>query len=146
MGLAVFYGISERFRIDNAGNTYNTTGTYGTLSSDLRLKENIVDAKSKLGDILNLRVVNYNYKYSEIKNKQIGFIAQEFEQVFPSLVTTEDTRKYDEYGNVTEGYEDSKGLKVGIEFAIITKAIQELKEIIDNQQIEIGNLKAQLNG
>jgi hypothetical protein len=106
------------------------TGTYGSIISDIRYKENIFEATPKLNDIMKLKVVNYNF-IDDTSAKQIGFIAQEMEQIFPSLVFKNDTRKYDEDGNVISGYEDSRGLKVGMEFAILVKAIQELKAEID---------------
>ena len=126
---------TEVLRINNDGSIENPTGTIGVIS-DIRLKENIIPATPKLDDILKLNVVNYNLKNT--KNiKSIGFIAQELEQIFPSLVTSRDSRRYDENGNVISGYEDSRGLKVGMEFAILTKAIQE-------QQAQIEELKKQL--
>ena len=106
-----------------------------------RLKENILDASPKLQDILSLNVKNYNYIGED--SKQIGFIAQEFEQVFPSLVTERDTRKYDEDGNLISGFEDTKGLKVGMEFAILVKAIQEQQEIINDLKARIETLENQ---
>jgi hypothetical protein len=120
-----------RFQVDANGNTYNRTGVYGTVSSDLRLKENIVDASSKLEDILKLRVVNFNLTNDLDKKKNIGFIAQELKQVFPSFVYESDTREYDEEGNLISGFEDAMGIKVGMEFAILVKAIQELKAEIE---------------
>ena len=114
-----------KFRVADSGNVTNTNGSYGTISSDIRLKENIINATSKLEDIMKLRVVNFNFIDNE--QKQIGFIAQEMEEVFPSLVFKNDTREYDEEGNVISGFEDTRGLKVGMEFALLVKAIQELK-------------------
>jgi hypothetical protein len=125
-------GVSNgRFQLDGNGNVYNRTGVYGTISSDLRLKENIVEASSKLKDILKLRVVNFNLISDANKIKNIGFIAQEMQQVFPSFVYEKDTREFNEEGNVISGYEDSLGIKVGMEFAILVKCIQELKAEID---------------
>ena len=72
--------------------------------------------------------------------KKIGFKAQEFEKVFPSLVFNTDTREYDKNNNVISGYEDQKGLYVGMEFAILTKAIQEQQAIIESQKTLIDNL------
>lgn len=92
---------------------------------------------------MSLNVKNYNYIGED--SKQIGFIAQEFEQVFPSLVTERDTREYDEEGNVISGYEDTKGLKVGMEFAIIVKAIQEQQDLINELKTRIETLKSQIN-
>jgi hypothetical protein len=53
------------------------------------------------------------------------------QEIFPSFVYEKDTREYDEDGIVISGYEDSLGIKVGMEFAILVKAIQELKAEID---------------
>jgi hypothetical protein len=136
---ADYPGVSNgRFQLDGNGNVYNRTGVYGTISSDLRLKENIVDASSKLEDILKLRVVNFNLISDIEKKKNIGFIAQELQEVFPSFVYEKDTREYDEEENLISGFEDSLGVKVGMEFAILVKAMQE-------QQAQIEELKALIN-
>ena len=120
-----------RFQLDGNGNVYNRTGVYGTISSDIRLKENIVEASPKLNDILKLRVVNFNLINDLHKKKNIGFIAQEMKKVFPSFVYEKDTREYDEEGNLISGFDDAMGINVGMEFAILVKAIQELKAEID---------------
>ena len=126
---------SGRFIVFDSGNVQNTNGSYGTIASDRRLKENIVPATPKLDDLLRLNVVNFNLIGNEEKN--IGFIAQEMQEVFPSFVHQTDTRKYDEDGNLISGLEDALGLKVGMEFAILVKAIQE-------QQSQIESLKSRI--
>lgn len=133
-------GNNEKMRLDTSGNAYNKTGVWGTISSDIRYKENIIDATPKLADVCSLRVVNFNYSADESKTKCLGFIAQEMEQIFPALVNTTDNRKYDEDGNVISGYEDSKGLKTGLDFAILVKAIQEQQAIIESQAQTIESL------
>jgi hypothetical protein len=127
-----------KLRVADSGNITNTNGSYGTISSDIRLKENIKPATSKLDDLLKLNVVNFNLIGNE--EKHIGFIAQEMQEVFPSFVYQNDTRKYDEDGNLISGLEDALGVKVGMEFAILVKAIQEqqaqieeLKQLIKNK-------------
>lgn len=119
-------GAGLKAMIYTNGSYGSATGTYGSIVSDLRLKENISEATSKLNDILKLRVVNFNITADLDKKKQIGFIAQEFKEVFPSLVFETDTREYDKNGNLIKGLENAMGLSVGMEFAILTKAIQEL--------------------
>lgn len=111
---------TQRYQFNNLGAAYNSTGTWGTIS-DVRLKENIVDATPKLDAINQLRVVNFNLK-DEPEVKQIGFIAQEIEQVFPSLVEN--------------GEEDGKGgyykaVKTTVLIPMLVKAIQELKAEFD---------------
>jgi hypothetical protein len=120
---------SDRLFILGNGNVLNTNGSYGTIASDKRLKENIVSATSKLDDLMKLNVVNFNLIGNQ--EKHIGFIAQEMKEVFPSFVYETDTRKYDEQGNIISGLQDALGVKTGMEFAILVKAIQELKAEID---------------
>jgi len=76
---------AESIRIDNDGSITNN-GVYGTWS-DLRLKENIVPATSKLDDLLKVNIVNYNLIKDNSKLKQIGVVAQELEEIFPGLVS-----------------------------------------------------------
>ena len=119
---------------EDDGDIKNINGSYGTISSDERVKENIVDATPKLDDILSLSVKNFNFIGDN--KKQIGLIAQDVESVFPSWVQTSDTRIYkthdengvplEEQGELVSGHEDGKSLKVGMEFAVLVKTIQEL--------------------
>ena len=95
------------------GNIQNINGVYGTIS-DLRLKENISDARNYLADLLKLRVVKYSLKEeaSAVANK-LGFIAQEVEQVFPAMVDTDPN-------------DGNKGIKTSVLIPMLVKAIQEL--------------------
>lgn len=79
-----FYTNNFPSHIDTGGNMY----AYNYFSlSDKITKENIVDARTTyLEDLLKLRVVNYNFIKDEKKTKQLGFIAQEVREVFPSIV------------------------------------------------------------
>jgi hypothetical protein len=134
---------------EDDGDIKNINGSYGTITSDERVKENIVDATSKLDDILSLKVKNFNFIGDD--KKQIGLIAQEVEEVFPSWVNTRDTRIYkthdeeglplEEQGELVSGHEDGKSLKVGMEFAVLTKAIQEQQEIIESLKQRIEQLE-----
>ena len=54
--------------------------------SDRRLKENIVDLPSQLNNICALRPVEFDYIESEGGGHQIGFIAQEMQEVYPDAV------------------------------------------------------------
>jgi hypothetical protein len=118
------YG-TVQFRVRGDGNVYNTNGVYSTVS-DIKLKENIADATSKLEKLNQVRVVNYNLKDSELK--QIGFIAQELEQVFPSLV--EDNIDKDVSGNDLGTV--TKSVKLTVFIPILVKAIQEQQAIIND--------------
>lgn len=69
---------------------------YGwTTWSDRRAKENISSITGALDTVLAMRGVYFNYIQDEAKNKRVGFIAQELEQVLPEAVRYAD--EIDEY-------------------------------------------------
>ena len=111
-----------KFIVYSNGNVVNRNGSYGTIS-DVKYKENIVNASEKLDDILKLQVRNFNLIGDD--KKQIGFIAQEFEEVFPSMVDTSIDK------NTNEEY---KSIKTSVLIPMLVKAIQE-------QQVQIDKLK-----
>ena len=107
-------------------------GTYGTVS-DENLKKNIETSRGYLSDLMQLRVVKYNWKTQEdTEPKELGFIAQEVEQVFPSLVQT-DTR---------EGEMDNKLIKQPVLIPMLVKAIQEQQALITSLTERITALEA----
>ena len=59
-------------------------------------------------------------------------------------MTINDTREYDDNGNVISGLEDARGLKIGMEFAILVKAIQEQQLIIESLKTELETLKTKI--
>jgi len=111
---------NSRFIVWSNGSVINRTGVYGTFS-DVRFKENIVDATPKLGDLAKLKVRNFNLKGDS--TKLIGFIAQEFEEVFPNMVDVSTERG-------TDG-ETYKSIKTSILVPMLVKAVQELKAELD---------------
>lgn len=111
------------FSINNDGNgsgQINANGAsqaaFGSFS-DARLKENIVDLKPQLANIMALRPVEFDYKTG---GHQTGFIAQEMQQVFPDAVG--DDGSEDKYLTVT-GWNKTE--------AILVKAIQEQQALIE---------------
>ena len=83
-----------------------------TTWSDIRLKENITNLPSQLLNIMALRPVEFDYK--DGSGHQIGFIAQEVQEIYPDIV-----------GENAEGYLTISGLSK-MESRLI-KAIQELQ-------------------
>jgi hypothetical protein len=108
-------------------------GTFATVS-DERLKKNIEDAKEGyLDDVMKLRVVKYNWaEDAENTPKELGWIAQEVEQVFPRLV--QDCLP-NEDGDIY------KTVKTSVLPHILLKAIQELNAKVEAQALEIATLK-----
>jgi hypothetical protein len=81
-----------RFAVNNGGAGQGQINANGALTaafgtySDKRLKENIVDLPPQLSNIMALRPVEFDYIASEGGGHQIGFIAQEFEEVYPDAI------------------------------------------------------------
>lgn len=81
-------------QFERQGNTFNlnTTNIVAntvTCESDRTLKTDIVDMKDGLDLVSKLRPVNYRWKdESRSRLEEYGFIAQEVEESFPSLVQT----------------------------------------------------------
>jgi hypothetical protein len=104
-------------------------GTYGTISDATR-KKNIESARNGyLQDLQQLRVVKYNWLTQEDgEAKELGFIAQEVEQVFAGLIET-----------------DSEGLKMikqPVLIPMLVKAIQEQQALITQLTARITALES----
>lgn len=103
----------------------NCTSTTIAAISDARLKENVRDLDAGLDAIMALKPRKFDWKEGkgkDIKNDR-GFIAQEFEQVFPDLI--------DEWKDpAPEGEEPYKSVRADL-IPVLVKAIQELKAELD---------------
>jgi hypothetical protein len=104
------------------------------------LKTNITTIESPIEKIMALRGVNFNWKRNGVKD--IGFIAQEVEEVVPELVQT---------GNNAEG-PDIKSVKYGNIVAIAIEGIKEIwvklmghEDRIQQLERENAELKARLD-
>lgn len=124
-------GVANRIIIYSNGNIQNTNNSYGQLS-DIKIKENIVDATPKLADILKVKIKNFNFIGNN--TKQIGVIAQELEEIFPLMI--DETPDVDADGN--DLGTKTKSVKYSVFVPMLIKAIQE-------QQTQIEELKAKLN-
>lgn len=60
-----------------------------TDSSDIRLKKDIKPLDFSLEKLLQVNGVSYHWKDAALPNKQIGFIAQQLEKIYPELVETD---------------------------------------------------------
>jgi hypothetical protein len=108
-----------RFYVGMGGTVFATNTTISAIS-DARLKENVQDIDVGLSAILALKPRKFDWKVG--KGKDIkgdrGFIAQEFEQVFPQLV--------DEWkDSAPEGEVAYKSVRQDL-IPVLVKAVQEL--------------------
>ena len=126
------------FKVFTNGNVVNTNNSYGSIS-DIKLKENIVDANSQWDDLKALQVRNYNFKEGQT-HTQIGLVAQEVELVSPGLVNESPDRDEDgnDLGTVT------KSVNYSVLYMKAVKALQEAMERIEQLETEMAAVKAQL--
>jgi hypothetical protein len=120
-----------------SGTICNTSGTIAACS-DIRYKKNFSKIENPLDKVLTLNGLHYDWRVDEFKennfskDRQIGFIAQEIEKIFPEMVFT-----------------DEKGYK-SVDYArltpVLVEAIKELKMMNDelktkNEKLESNNQK-----
>ena len=131
-------GGSGELRVKGDGDCENTNNSYDVIS-DVKLKENIVDANSQWNDIKGVRVRNYNLKSSTGygTHTQIGVIAQELEAVSPGLV--KDSNDEDADGNVIG---TTKVVKSSVLYMKAVKALQEAMERIETLETKVAALEA----
>ena len=136
----LFYGDDNqqaRMIVYSNGTVSNATGTYNTIASDIRLKQDITNASSQWCDIKNLRLVNFRFKKDveyegDSALRHLGLIAQEVEETSPNLV--EDVT--DRCGNT------NKTIKTSIIHLKAVKALQEAMCRIEIQEDIINILKS----
>jgi len=109
----------------NVGEFNYNSGVYSA-TSDRKLKRNIQPLSSVLPSLMKLNVTSYHYASDTAKKRNIGFIAQEVETLFPELVTAPA-----EDGRSTNYLMNYAGFGV-----LAVKAVQE-------QQVEMEALKAE---
>jgi hypothetical protein len=119
---------TNSFTVWTNGDVVNTNNSYGSLS-DIKLKENIVNANSQWDDLKALRIRNYNFKAetNQPSHTQIGLIAQEVELVSPGLVSESPDRDAEgnDVGTVT------KSVNYSVLYMKAVKALQEAMERIE---------------
>jgi hypothetical protein len=139
-----FFG--DRIKIGGDGNVapsttyalYVTGNAYATgnwSSSDLRFKKNINTIGNPLERMLKVRGASFEFRcdefpdYTFAKGRQLGFIAQELEEVFPELVNTE-----------TDGF---KSVNYNGMIPVLLEAIKEQQKLMDRIKAENDQLKMQ---
>jgi hypothetical protein len=119
---------TTRFIVYTNGNVQNSNNSYAGIS-DVKLKENIVDAASQWNDLKALQVRKYNFKEEtgQQTHTQIGLVAQEVELVSPGLVSESPDR--DAEGN--DLGTTTKSVNYSVLYMKAVKALQEAMERIE---------------
>jgi len=121
------------------GNTkyFSITTTGATFLSDRRLKRDILPmSKYGLKQVMQLNPVTYIYKADSENTHQVGFIAQEVQQIIPEVVTGKE-------GDLSKG--ETLGIVYGNLVPVLTKAIQEQQATIEAQQKTNQEQQAQIS-
>jgi hypothetical protein len=126
------------FYVATNGDVRNTNNSYGAIS-DIKLKENIVDANSQWDDIKSLQVRKYNFKpeTNQQTHTQIGLVAQEVELVSPGLVS--ESPDLDEDGNDLGTV--TKSVNYSVLYMKAVKALQEAMERIETLEAKVAALE-----
>lgn len=126
---------ANRFYVDWAGTVFATNTTISAIS-DQRLKENVQDLDVGLDKIMALQPRKFDWKTGKGKNIKgdRGWIAQEFEQVFPDMI---DTWK----DEAPEGEEPYKSVRADL-IPVLVKAMQEQQAIIESLTARIAALES----
>ena len=123
-----------RFYVGFGGTVFATSNTISAIS-DQRLKENVQDLDVGLDAVMALKPRKFDWKSG--KGKDIkgdrGWIAQEFEQVFPDMI---DTWK----DEAPEGEEPYKSVRADL-IPILVKAIQEQQAMINELKAKVAALQ-----
>jgi len=129
----------NRFQLSNAGSCFNSTGTYGTISSNFALKQDIVDASSQWNDIKAIKFKKYRY-IADVERAvalgedpstvqlQMGVIVEDLMASSPGLV---------EHRVNTETGEETDAVKYSIMFMKATKALQEAMARIEQLETRL---------
>ena len=131
---------SSVFVVYGHGNVANVNNAYGA-TSDVKLKENIVDANSQWDDIKALRVRNFNFIADSTNTKLLGLVAQEAEAVCPSLIQDVNDVTEDENGQKTETGTVTKELKYSVLYMKAIKALQEAQTRIETLESKVAALE-----
>jgi hypothetical protein len=142
---------TNRIIIWSNGNVVNTNNSYGAIS-DVKLKQDIVDAGSQWDDIKSLRVRKFHWKSEPDGFMQIGLVAQEAEQVSPGLIDEspdyEEVEITDEDGNVKTERNAlgtvTKSVKYSVLYMKAVKALQEAMDRIETLEAKNDALEARI--
>ena len=140
----VFVSGNEAFRVDTSGNIHAAEDVvaFSTTISDARLKEDIETIESASEKVSRLRGVEYTWKKGGRKGqREIGLIAQEVEEVIPSIVREHQLP-------LVKGLDDSSVAYKTVDYeklvALLIESNKEQQEIISQLEERVIDLENRL--
>jgi hypothetical protein len=141
--------------IDLGNASYRWAAVYafnGTIqTSDKNQKENIQDISYGLDAVMKLKPISFRWKDKNCSlgtGNNLGFIAQDLEQVIPDVVVHSITSPEEiENARTEKGIEldpETYGVKYSELIPVMVKAMQEQQEMIEKQQQENTDLRTEL--
>jgi|GEM_PF-6251573 len=103
-----------------------------TVTSDLRMKKEVVDLKYGLNEVMKMRPALYKYKNND-ETTHLGFIAQEMNTVVPEVV------------HVPENVADKMAIRYAELIPVLTNAIQEQQLMIETLQNQNAQLQQEVS-
>ena len=139
--LKVILAGAEAFRVVNGGDIHAAQDVvaFSTTISDVRLKEDIETIESASKKVSQLRGVEYTWKKGGRKGqREIGLIAQEVEEVIPSIVREHKLP-------LVEGLDDSSAAYKTVDYeklvALLIESNKEQQEIISQLEERVIDLE-----
>ncbi len=143
-------GGTTNYGVYAAGNMAYTGSLFDV--SDRKFKSNINYNETALDKIMMLKPATYTMKTEEFKRMNLadglrhGFIAQELAEVFPELVAENVfPEERDENGKITDEEIRYQGVNYIAMIPILTKAIQEQQQIIEDLESRLAALESTSN-
>jgi hypothetical protein len=131
------------YQVAASGNVTNTNNSYGSLS-DVRYKQDIIEAGSQWNDIKNITIKKFRF-IDSVQNEtkenpapyQLGCIAQEVVRVSPGLVEV----RGDDKGETGDVIPNVLTIKYSVLYMKAVKALQEAMERIETLEAAVTALQ-----
>ncbi|MBO6516637.1 MAG: tail fiber domain-containing protein [Bacteroidia bacterium] len=120
---------------------YATNGVINT--SDTTQKVNMRDLEYGLNEVLKIKTISYHWKHKPMGKAKIGFNAQNLLEVLPEVVVSETEVVDETTGAKSTVPAETLGVYYSDIIPVLTKAIQEQQQQIEELKKEISILKAQ---
>lgn len=112
-------------------------------TSDGNLKENIRQQQYGLSEVLQMKPVMFDWKNEENSSSKIGFLAEDLLEIIPEVVVTHEFEEDRETGEIKKVEVENLGVMYADLIPVLTKAIQEQQQMIEDLRAEVEALKAQ---